>query len=112
MGKTLKLSKVASYSKKRIEADKVSIENFVTIDNILQNKAGITTATNLPPSTNAMPAYEAGHILVGNIRPYLKKIWFANRDGGCSADVLNFEINKGYDAKFVYYSLVGISFFS
>ena len=112
MSKTIKLSKVVSYSKKRIDADEVSIENFVTIDNILQNKAGITTATNLPPSTNAMPAYEAGHILVGNIRPYLKKIWFANRDGGCSADVLNFEINTGYDSEFVYYSLFRDDFFT
>jgi type I restriction enzyme S subunit len=112
MGKVVQLSKVAKYSKKRIDAEKVSLENFVTIDNILQNKAGITTATNLPPSTNAMPAYEAGHILVGNIRPYLKKIWFANRDGGCSADVLNFEVNKGYDSKFVYYSLFRDDFFN
>ncbi len=112
MSKVVQLSKVAKYSKKRIDAEKVSLENFVTIDNILQNKAGITTATNLPPSTNAMPAYEAGHILVGNIRPYLKKIWFANRDGGCSADVLNFEVNKGYDSKFVYYSLFRDDFFN
>jgi type I restriction enzyme S subunit len=112
MGKAIQLSKVAKYSKKRIDADKVSLENFVTIDNILQNKAGITTATNLPPSTNAMPAYEAGHILVGNIRPYLKKIWFANREGGCSADVLNFEVNKGYDSKFVYYSMFRDDFFN
>lgn len=112
MGKVVQLSKVAKYSKKRIEAEKVSLENFVTIDNILQNKVGITTATNLPPSNNAMPAYEAGHILVGNIRPYLKKIWYANRDGGCSADVLNFEVNKDYDSKFVYYSLFRDDFFT
>ena len=112
MGKVVQLFKVAKYSKKRIQAEKVSLENFVTIDNILQNKVGITTATNLPPSNNAMPAYETGHILVGNIRPYLKKIWYANRDGGCSADVLNFEVNKGYDSKFVYYSLFRDDFFT
>lgn len=112
MGKVVQLSKVAKYSKKRIEAEKVSLENFVTIDNILQNKVGIITATNLPPSNNAMPAYEAGHILVGNIRPYLKKIWYANHDGGCSADVLNFEVNKEYDSKFVYYSLFRDDFFT
>lgn len=67
----------------------------------MQNKAGVTIATNLPPSENAMPAYEAGNILVGNIRPYLKKIWFANRNGGSSADVLVFDVNEGYDPKFV-----------
>lgn len=112
MGKVTKLSKVAKYSKKKINAAEVSLENFVTTDSILQNKAGITFATNLPPSDSAMSAYSAGNILVGNIRPYLKKIWFANHNGGCSADVLIFEVNEGYDQKFVYYSLFRDDFFN
>ncbi len=112
MSKTIPLSMVAKYSKKRINASDVTLENFITTDSILQNKAGVTIATNLPPSENAMPAYEAGNILVGNIRPYLKKIWFANRNGGSSADVLVFDVNKGYDPKFVYYSLVRDDFFT
>ena len=29
-------------------------------------------------------------MLVANIRPYLKKIWLADREGGASADVLVF----------------------
>ncbi|NQQ28104.1 restriction endonuclease subunit S [Streptococcus suis] len=32
--------------------------------------------------------YEEGNILIGNIRPYLKKIWFATNLGGASPDVL------------------------
>lgn len=112
MSKTIQLSKVVKYSKKRIDADKVSLENFITIDNILQNRAGIMTAINLPPSNNAMPAYGVDHILVGNIRPYLKKIWFSNREGGCSSDVLNFEVNQEYFPKFVYYSLFRDDFFN
>ena len=32
--------------------------------------------------------YSAGDTLLGNIRPYLKKVWFANKSGACSADVL------------------------
>lgn len=112
MNKTLPLSKVAKYSEKRINVKDVTLDTFITIDNILQNKAGVIIATNLPPGKNAMPAYNAGNILVGNIRPYLKKIWFANRSGGCSADVLVLDVNKGYDPKFVYYSLVRDDFFT
>ena len=41
----------------------------------------------------------------------MKKIWFADRDGGCSADVLVFEVNKKFDPKYVYYSMFRDDFF-
>jgi len=112
MNEIVKLSKVAKYSNKRIIAKNVSLQTFITTDNILQNKEGIKVATNLPPNENAMPFYETNNILVGNIRPYLKKIWFANQEGGCSADVLVFEVKKGYDPKFIYYALFRDDFFN
>lgn len=59
-----------------------------------------------------MPAYMEGDILVGNIRPYLKKIWFANIDGGCSNDVLVIRANPGYSPKFLYYALLRDEFFA
>lgn len=111
MYKLISLHNVVKYSSNRISAKAVSLDNFITTDNILQNKAGIATATNLPPQGNAMPAYHQNNILVGNIRPYLKKIWFANRNGGCSADVLVFDVCKKYDPKFVYYSMFRDDFF-
>ncbi|MBA3900795.1 MAG: restriction endonuclease subunit S [Bacteroidetes bacterium] len=108
----IKLSKAAKYSNKRTEAKNVSLNNFITTDNILQNKAGVTKATNLPPSNSAMPAYGNNDILVANIRPYLKKIWHSKQSGGCSADVLVFEVNKDFDPKFIFYSLFRDDFFS
>ena len=105
------LSKAVKYSERRVAANKVSLSNFITTDNILQNKAGVIEATGLPPSNSAMPGYEARNILVGNIRPYLKKIWFANQSGGCSADVLVFEVSSYYDPKFIYYSMFRDDFF-
>jgi type I restriction enzyme S subunit len=112
MNSTIPLLSAVRYSKKRISANSVKLDSFVSIDNIKQNKAGISAAVKLPPNNNAMPAYDPGHILVGNIRPYLKKIWFADRSGGCSADVLNFEVKDGYDPKFVYYGLFRDDFFN
>lgn len=111
MNKTIPLSKVAKYSNNKINSHEVALDNYITTDSILQNKVGITSAINLPPTENSMPAYENGNILVGNIRPYLKKIWYANRKGGCSADVLVFSVNNGYNPKFVYYSLFRDDFF-
>lgn len=111
MSKLISLHNVVKYSSNRISSKAVSLDNFITTDNILQNKTGITTATNLPPQGNAMPAYQQSNILVGNIRPYLKKIWFADREGGCSADVLVFDVYKKYDPKYVYYSMFRDDFF-
>jgi type I restriction enzyme S subunit len=111
MFKLIKLNNTVQYSKKRIKSDEVFLENYISTDNILQNKLGITTSTNLPPNGQAMPAYNKNDILIANIRPYLKKIWFANRNGGCSSDVLVLETKKGYFPKFIYYNLFKDDFF-
>ena len=111
MNRYKKLSEVVKYSSKRIDSSRVSIDNFITTDNILPNKGGVVTATSLPPNGESMPSYNANNILVGNIRPYLRKIWYADKSGGCSADVLVFEVSEGYDPKFVYYSMFRDEFF-
>ena len=111
MNNGIKLVRAVKYSKKRINMEDITVDNFVTTDNLLQNKQGITKAVGLPPQSGFMPEFERENILVGNIRPYLKKIWFANIDGGCSADVLVFEVNKGYYPKFIFYSLFRDDFF-
>ena len=43
-------------------------------------------ANTVPVNANVI-AYNKNDILLSNIRPYLKKVWFADRNGGCSADV-------------------------
>lgn len=40
------------------------------------------------PTTDTVVEYRKGDILLSNIRPYLKKMWLADRDGGCNPDVL------------------------
>ena len=111
MSKTILLKKVAKYSDTRISIKDVSIDTFITTDNLLQNKLGITTATSLPPQDGNMTAYFTNNILIGNIRPYLKKIWYADRNGGNSADVLTLQVNKKYNSKFIYYALYRDDFF-
>ena len=43
-------------------------------------------ANTVPTNANVI-AYNKNDILLSNIRPYLKKVWLADRNGGCSADV-------------------------
>ena len=110
MGK-IKLEKAVVYSRKRAGLEGLDIESFITTDNLLANKIGVRKATGLPPNGDSFPAYFDNDILVSNIRPYLKKIWFANTNGVCSSDVLNFETKKDFSAKFIYYNLYQDAFF-
>ena len=55
--------------------------------NILPDYEGLTTAPKLPPSGSAT-RFKINDILISNIRPYLKKVWFASKDGSASNDVI------------------------
>ena len=50
-------------------------------------------------------------VLVANIRPYLKKVWLADKEGGCSSDVLVFRAKEGYISSFLYAVLLQDCFF-
>lgn len=50
--------------------------------------------------------------MISNIRPYFKKIWFADRISGCSNDVIVFRTNNdNWNKKFLYYALSQDKFF-
>ncbi len=103
------LNEAASYSEDRINSDRVPIEYFITSDNLLSNKSGIKKSVITPKG--ALIAYKKGDILIGNIRPYLKKIWFADNEGGCSPDVLVIRPKPSHDPAFLYYSILRDDFF-
>ena len=109
------LGECAAYSDTRIDASELDETDFVGVDNLLQNTAGKADAS-YPPNTARLTAYEVGDILLGNIRPYLKKIWLANDSGGCSGDVLAIRIAEAYRPKlmpeFLYRLLASDVFFS
>lgn len=81
-----KLGEVAAYVKERTEAAELTAENYVGVDNLLQNRGGKTVSDHVPDS-GYVTAFRSGDILLGNIRPYLKKIWKADCSGGASGDV-------------------------
>lgn len=107
----VKLKDVVKYSNKRIAVSEISTETYVSTDNLLQNKLGLERITSLPSSVNNVPKYDYGNILISNIRPYLKKIYYSKSEGGASTDVLIFQVDKNYDSKFIYYNLFQDSFF-
>ena len=82
-----KLGEVAQYSKGRIDASTLSAKNYVGVDNLLQDCQGKKLSEHVP-TEGRCTAYSPKDILIGNIRPYLKKIWFADNAGGTNGDVL------------------------
>ena len=107
----IKLSSIATYSRDRISATEIDAETYVGVDNLLQNKKGKVKATYVPKTGNLL-AYNAGDILIGNIRPYLRKIWLADSKGGTNGDVLVIRtIDKNVLNRFLYYVLSDERFF-
>ncbi|MEZ2720903.1 restriction endonuclease subunit S [Paenalcaligenes hominis] len=81
------LGEIAEYSKKRVSSEVLDESNYVGVNNLLQNRAGKTESDHVPTEGNST-GYSYNDILISNIRPYLKKIWHADRDGGTNGDVL------------------------
>ena len=105
------LSKIAYLVTDKIPMEDVPLTNYVTTDSLLPNKKGRCFAQNLPPQKCVLTHYKSGDVLVANIRPYLKKIWLADREGGASADVLVFRARPGHSQGFIYASLLQDSFY-
>ena len=107
----MKLNDIAEFVTDKVSSSSISLENYVTTDSLLQNKRGRETAQNLPPVQCALTHYKQGDVLVANIRPYLKKVWFADSEGGCSSDVLVFRAKNGHYPSFLYTVLIQDAFF-
>jgi type I restriction enzyme S subunit len=91
--KWVALGEVAMYSKTRVLANSITSKTYVGVDNLLQNRQGKKNSGYVPIE-GALTEYKVGDILLGNIRPYLKKIWQATNDGGANGDVLVVRINE------------------
>ena len=105
-----KLSDICSYYKKKVDVPGLTEENYISTENMLPDKNGVITATSRPKTTQTQ-GYQERDVLVSNIRPYFKKIWFADRRGGCSNDVLVLRAKEGVDARYLYYLLADDNFF-
>lgn len=85
--KVQNLIEITKFINDRMPLEQISIESYVSTENILADFSGVMTASKLP-STGSAIRYEPSDILVSNIRPYLKKVWIADRHGGASNDVI------------------------
>ncbi|MCL2360073.1 restriction endonuclease subunit S [Candidatus Bathycorpusculum sp.] len=104
------LSNLCYYADERVAVDNLDLDNYISTENMITNKEGITRSTGLP-AVSQTSAYKNNDVLVSNIRPYFRKIWLADRDGGCSNDILVLRAKKNCKPAFLYYLLSDNKFF-
>ena len=91
---------VAPITLDRIDFSEIVSSEYITTDNMLQDFGGVEPYTGNSIQGNVV-YYQVGDILMSNIRPYLKKIWISNRNGGCSSDVIVFRPTKGVSPSYI-----------
>ena len=99
---------VTDFVKERISTDKLTLANYVSTENMKSDFGGINPAISIPNNTNVIH-YKKGDVLLSNIRPYLRKVWAANSDGGCSTDVFVFRA-KSISPSFLHYIMANDTF--
>lgn len=107
----VRLGDVCDEIRERIPSTAISVENYVTTDNMRKNCAGISRAEAMPPPVGLVH-YQPGDVLTSNIRPYLKKSWLSDREGGCSSDIIVYRSKrKDLSSEYLYAVLSADSFF-
>ena len=87
-----KMSEVSFYPKTRIDASELSDNSYIGVENLLKDKLGRTDSTVKPEGS--VIQFVEKDILIGNIRPYLRKIWKSDCKGGTNGDVLCIRVKE------------------
>ena len=93
----------------RVNSSELNEDNYVSTENMLQDYQGIVDAKSVPEDVNVI-SFSCGDILISNIRPYLKKVWKATYNGGCSSDVFVLKANDNIESDYLHYVIANDKF--
>ena len=100
----MKISNVASIVNTKIDASILTAHTYISTECMLPNCGGIENSSSIP--NGKVTSFDKNDILLSNIRPYFKKLWFSTHSGGCSNDVICLRITNGECLpKYLYYAL-------
>lgn len=97
------------FSTTRVSSSELNEDNYVSTENMLQDFQGIVEAKSVPEDVNVI-SFSCGDILISNIRPYLKKVWKASFNGGCSSDVFVLQANDNIESDYLHYVVANDKF--
>ena len=98
-----------NFSTTRVNSSELNEGNYVSTENMLQDYQGIVDAKSVPEDVNVI-SFSCGDILISNIRPYLKKVWKATYNGGCSSDVFVLKANDNIESDYLHYVIANDKF--
>ncbi len=107
--KEYKLGDVIIPINKKIDTSLIDVDNYISTENMMPDKSGVTKSSGVP--SGYAIEFSKGDILISNIRPYFKKIWMADKYGGCSSDVICYRANELIIPSYLYYLLSQDVFF-
>lgn len=110
-----KLGEVSYYPNRRVAVSDLPEYSYVGVENLIKDKGGVSFSGTVPKIDSAIECLK-NDILIGNIRPYLRKIWLADRNVGASGDIVVIRINPDFADKlspnYLYAVLSSDSFFN
>jgi type I restriction enzyme, S subunit len=104
------LSDICVYSKESVMIEILTPDTYISTENLLQNKMGIQRSASLP-AVEQTTKFNTGDVVISNIRPYFKKIYYCTFTGGCSTDVLCFVPKNPRYSIYMYQVLFDDAFF-
>lgn len=106
----VKLGDVCEVVRARIPIAQLTEETYISTDNMLQRRKGVTKVDKLPLKGTAV-RFRPGDVLLSNIRPYLQKLWLAEREGGASSDIIVFRPKPECAPAYLFHALSQEAFF-
>ena len=96
----VELMNIGYFVKEKIEVLNLNPEDYISTENLLSDYGGVTISNKLP-TTEKVTAFQKNDILISNIRPYLKKVWVADKDGGASNDIIVIRAKSNINTSFL-----------
>ena len=109
-GHIVELASLCDLVKDKADYSEANFDTYVSTESLLPGKKGRQAPSSLPQA-GKITVYKVGDILVSNIRPYFKKIWYADQAGTCSGDVLVFRAKQPEQSGYLYSCMRSDSFF-
>ena len=104
------LGDIAFYNNEKLPASQAMLDTYISTENMLPNRGGIELASSVP-STGCVTVFAKNDVLLSNIRPYFRKVWYASLSGTCSTDVLCFRVKSKVESEFLFCVLNSECFF-
>jgi restriction modification system DNA specificity domain protein len=88
----MKIGNIAKIINSKVDGSLLDATTYISTENMLPDCGGVTTASSVP--STKVTAFLRDDILLSNIRPYFKKVFFTRFNGGCSNDVICLRADK------------------